>query len=138
MALILQNILRGGGKTDSIVGMKTCGVWFWLVYGVFIIFCLCICIFTCLQARREYLAKIECGYNFIEGDPQYTPKTMLILIIVSCFGGVIAAIVGLGGAVIYGPLLLEMGVNAPTTGATSMFLVLYTSMSNSIQYGFGK
>lgn len=73
-------------------------------------------------------------YEFGKGDIYLTGKVTIILISISFFGGILAAIVGLGGAVIYTPLLLEFGVPPKVASSTSMYLVLYTSLSNVIQF----
>jgi len=44
----------------------------------------------------------------------------------------LTAIVGIGGGVVYTPLLLVFGVHPKVTTSTSLFLVLYTTLSNTI------
>lgn len=51
---------------------------------------------------------------------------------ITFIAGILASVVGLGGGIIYTPLLLELGVHPKVTSSTSLLLVLYTSLSNSI------
>lgn len=81
--------------------------------------------------------KTSIGYVFKEGDLMWTAKTTTILLIISFIGGALTAIVGIGGGVVYTPLLLEFGVHPKVTTSTSLFLVLYTSFSNSLQFAIG-
>lgn len=46
--------------------------------------------------------------------------------------GILAAVVGLGGAIIYTPMLIELGVHPKVTSSTALYLVMYTSLSNTI------
>lgn len=84
------------------------------------------------NALKDYEEKQMSGYQFQEGDIVWTFKTTSVLLIISFIGGAITAIVGIGGGVIYTPLLLEFDVHPKVTTTTSLFLVLYTSLSNSI------
>lgn len=45
-----------------------------------------------------------------------------------------AGLLGIGGGLILGPLLLELGLHPIVSTATSNFLVLFTSSSTSIQF----
>jgi uncharacterized membrane protein YfcA len=48
--------------------------------------------------------------------------------------GVLAGALGIGGGLVLGPLLLEMGINPLISTATSNFLVLFSSSSTSLQF----
>ena len=45
-----------------------------------------------------------------------------------------ASALGLGGGVVFNPLLIELGVQPQVASATGMFLVLFSSLSNTILY----
>lgn len=95
-------------------------------------------IFSTITARKEYLHKVEIGYGVGEGEIKWNFAQTSILIGISFFGGILAAVVGIGGATIYSPLLLEMNVNPRVSSATSMFLVLYTTLSTNIQFAIAR
>ncbi len=48
--------------------------------------------------------------------------------------GIVAGFVGIGGGLIIGPLLIELGINPTISTVTSNFLVLFTSSSTSLQF----
>ena len=54
--------------------------------------------------------------------------------IYSFISGVMAGLLGIGGGLIIGPLLLELGMHPIVSTATSNFMVLFTSSSTSIQF----
>ncbi len=45
-----------------------------------------------------------------------------------------SGLLGIGGGLIFGPLLLDMGLNPIVSTATSNFLVLFTSSSTTLQF----
>ena len=47
-------------------------------------------------------------------------------------GGLVAGALGLGGGSIYNPALLTMGVHPKVSGATGMFLVLFSTMNTCL------
>jgi len=51
---------------------------------------------------------------------------------VSIVGGALASISGIGGGVVFGPLLLEIGLHPKCSSSTAMFLVMYLALSNVI------
>ena len=48
--------------------------------------------------------------------------------------GLLAGLLGIGGGLIIGPMLLDMGLNPIISAATSNFLVLFTSSSTTFQF----
>lgn len=54
------------------------------------------------------------------------------MICVGGVGGWVAGALGLGGGSIYNPALLSMGVNPRSSGATGMYLVLFSSINSVV------
>lgn len=131
-ALVLQNIMRGSAKMDSVIGVETCSGSYWGIYAGFLAIAVLMCLYGVIVAKSEFKEKKRIGYNFAKGDVQWGTKITIILIAVSMTGGLLAAIVGIGGGVVYSPLFLELGIPPKATSATAMFLVLYTSLANTI------
>lgn len=57
---------------------------------------------------------------------------MVKLLTIGGFGGWVAGALGLGGGSIYNPALLSLGVNPRTSGATGMYLVLFSTMNSTV------
>ena len=132
LALIISNLLKGSKKSSSIAGISLCSPVYWVIYFLFVIICACCVFYSFKHAIKDFEQKRACGYKFEEGDLVWTHKTTIVLLVISLIGGATTAIVGIGGGVIYTPLLLEFGVHPKVTTSTSLFLVLYTSLSNTI------
>ena len=58
----------------------------------------------------------------------------LKLIIWSFVGGLIAGSLGLGGSIIFQPLLLSMGVPPTVASATGMYMVLFSTGAVTVIY----
>ncbi|KAF4741328.1 hypothetical protein FOZ63_016216, partial [Perkinsus olseni] len=54
--------------------------------------------------------------------------------LLSCFAGVCAGCLGIGGGLIKGPLLLYLGMAPQAATATSIWMILFTSSSTSFQF----
>lgn len=50
------------------------------------------------------------------------------------FGGVLAAALGLGGGIIFNPVLLMLGVPPQVSGAISLYLVFYGKVASCLVY----
>ena len=60
---------------------------------------------------------------------------MNLLLLVGFSGGFIAGALGLGGAVIYNPALLSLGVPPKVASATGMYLVLFSVLNTCVVNG---
>jgi len=54
------------------------------------------------------------------------------MVFIALIGGVFASIVGVGGGIIYIPLMLHYKVHPLVASATSLFMVMYSSLANVI------
>lgn len=63
---------------------------------------------------RDYLVerwrlKTRLGYRYVEGDVEWNPTNTLRYPAVCFFAGFFAGLFGVGGGIVKGPLMLEMG-----------------------------
>ncbi len=73
VSLITIQLLRGGKRTSSIIGVETCSWQDWTLYGVFFLEILCVTIYCGLYLRRLYNKKVKHGYKFVKGDMKWNP-----------------------------------------------------------------
>ena len=59
-------------------------------------------------------------------------KQLAQLTSIGLLGGVVAGALGLGGGSIYNPALLTMGVHPKVSGATGMYLVLFSTVNTCL------
>ncbi|CAN0410444.1 unnamed protein product, partial [Hapterophycus canaliculatus] len=88
---------------------------------------------------REYLVerwrlKARLNYRYGEGDVEWDPKNTLRYPAVCFFAGFFAGLFGVGGGIVKGPLMLEMGVHPMVASATSAVMILYTSFTATTSF----
>ena len=59
---------------------------------------------------RRHERRMECGYVFCKGDVVWHAQNVVRLPIGCVAAGVLAGMLGVGGAMVMGPLMLELGL----------------------------
>ena len=94
--------------------------------------------FIVLYSARIYLLKrtaahaAEGGRPEVLDDVHWTNKSTVVYPMICTFAGVCAGMFGVGGGIVKGPLMLEMGVLVEVAAATSATMILFTSLSASV------
>merc|ERR1719247_379242 len=70
----------------------------------------------------------------LDGDIVWTPMNSITLPMLCLPCGIFAGLLGVGGGMVVGPLLLELGARHATVSATSTFTVLVTASSSAVQF----
>ena len=96
---------------------------------VFVLICTGMTVLAIIINRQEQDLKKKYEVNFVQGDVEFHGKSMVSLILIGFFGGLVAGAFGLGGGSIYNPAFLTLGVNPRTSGATGMFLVMLSTIN---------
>jgi uncharacterized membrane protein YfcA len=87
------------------------------------------------KIKKEYDYRVFIGYPYNNTDIKWTGMSVFLKFpMYSFLSGMLAGLLGIGGGLILGPLLLELGLHPIVSTATSNFLVLFTSSSTSIQF----
>jgi len=81
---------------------------------------------------KEQKLKIKYGVNYNEGDVIFEGKALVVLVSIGFVGGLVAGSLGLGGGSIYNPAFLSLGVHPKVSGATGMFLVLFSTVNTCL------
>ena len=82
----------------------------------------------------RHAEKVCASYAFETGDISWTGRNVWLYPILSAFAGGMGGLLGIGGGMIMGPLLLELGMCPANTSATSATCVLVTSAAATAQY----
>jgi uncharacterized protein len=69
-----------------------------------------------------------------EHDIVFNAKNIVILVLLGFTGGMLAGAFGLGGGVIFNPILLTMGLPPQVSGACSLYLVCFSKIASSLVY----
>lgn len=124
-----MNSLLPTQSNDSRIGIKMCSAGYWIFSMSFVAMCGFMTWYSVRINSREQKLKMKYGINYREGDIVFEGKTLTILLLIGFMGGLVAGALGLGGGSIYNPALLSLGVHPKVSGATGMFLVLYSTIN---------
>jgi uncharacterized membrane protein YfcA len=81
---------------------------------------------------REH--KDRTANSYVKGDIIWDENNVIKYPIMSSIAGVAAALLGVGGGMVTGPLMLELGVIPEVSRVTSAYMILFTSSCTSMQY----
>jgi len=94
-------------------------------------------VFSILSYRTISLhkRKVTLNYPFTEGDILWTPQMTALAGVICSIAGLFAGLFGVGGGLIKGPQMIEMGMLPEVAAATTAFMIIFTSASATVSYG---
>lgn len=126
--------MRGGRGGASIIPGLECGDG--LYWGLFCINLFVLLVATVFLRERTLSAaeeKTSLGHVPLEGDLAWDRRTTSVYPALCIFAGVAAGLLGIGGGMVLGPLLVELGCLPQPIAATSAFVVFITATSGLVQ-----
>ena len=120
--------LKGGSSGTSVAGIACGSTMYWVLVALVIPYLGAAAAGVVAYLRRHPKMPL------LEGDVTYTPKQLAGMVGGGIGGGIVSAFLGVGGGVVIGPLLLDLGLIPQVSTATSSFMILFTSSSSSFQY----
>lgn len=85
----------------------------------------------CIQ---EYNNKVDCGYEFEEFEMQWRFKTAIRFSFWAALGGFVTGFVGLSGASLLNPIMLEMDLIPEISSSTTISMIIVNSISMLVDY----
>merc|ERR1712146_636621 len=70
----------------------------------------------------------------IEGDITWDERNTIKFPAMCTVAGIFAGMFGIGGGIVKGPLMLEMGVHPQVASATSACMILYTTSTATVSF----
>ena len=132
LCVIIINLLQPSSSKESLIGINMCGAVYWIVELLFVAICGLLTWYAIKISAEQQKLKVKYGINHLEGDVIFEGKALTILVCIGFVGGLVAGALGLGGGSIYNPALLSLGVHPKTSGATGMFLVLFSTVNTCL------
>jgi len=121
-------VLKGGSSGKSLAGVECGSALYWILVALVIPYLGIVA--TCVVVWLRKHPKVP----MLEGDVIFRPKQIAGMVGGGIGGGIVSAFLGVGGGVVIGPLLLDLGLIPQVSTATSSFMILFTSSSSSFQY----
>lgn len=125
--IVAINLAKGGGAFPSPLGIACGSREFWaataLMFG---------CLIAISAFIRRYLVdrtadKDRLGYEYVDGDFHWDASATLKYPSICFFAGMCGGLFGIGGGIVNGPLMLELGVLPSVASATTACMILLTS-----------
>jgi uncharacterized membrane protein YfcA len=70
----------------------------------------------------------------VPSDLKFKGLTLIRLLVISFFGGLVCGALGLGGGTVFNPVLISMGVPPKVSSATGKYMIMFSKASSSIVY----
>ncbi len=121
------SILRGGKGIQSIIGIGSCSLLSWLIFGVGQIACFALILHLYFDHHKNSTKSLTFVNNM---DDNFFKS----IIIHSYFAGAVAGTLGMGGGIVINPMLLGFGIEPEVSAAVSSMVVFFTSMSTTTQF----
>ena len=135
--IVVLSLIRGGkAGAASVVGIETCSGGYWAVTAVLFVILIILAVVVGKHLSKQHDQKMKCHYTFVEGDIMWTGRNVYMYPALSAFAGMCGGLLGIGGGMIMGPLLLELGMLPGNTQATSATTVMITSGAAMFQFLF--
>jgi len=81
------------------------------------------------KTRLDYYSR-----NVVDGDIRWDEKATVLYPLICSVAGMCAGMFGIGGGIVKGPLMLEMGVEPEVSSGTAAFMIFFTAGSASVSF----
>lgn len=127
-------ITIGISVAKSVSGIESCGWLYWFLFIIPLPLMIGFTVLVLKYVRAEYKYKERIGFPFVKGDIVWNTRNCIKLPIVGYAAGIGAGLLGIAAGVVISPVLLDLGVPATVTSATSAFMILFTSSATTAQF----
>ncbi|KAH7478972.1 hypothetical protein PRIC1_009474 [Phytophthora ramorum] len=134
IGLVAFSMAKGGHGTPSVIGLSCGSVGYWMLIIVSFPFFMSVTIYFGMKISRFHTMLQASDYTYAKGDMVWTKHAVIKYPALCTGAGVAAGLLGIGGGMVKGPLLLEMGLLPQVSSATSSSMILFTSSATTIQF----
>merc|ERR1719463_419478 len=113
----------------NLVKAQQCSTMYWLQLLGMIVICLVFTVAGTFVIQGRMLDSSDS-----EGVLSWTPTTLWLYPLLSVIAGFLGGFLGIGGGIIMGPLLLELGMSAEANQATTAMFVFLSSSLATIHF----
>jgi len=129
----LITVFKGGQGLNPF--NVTCGsTQWWLISAAVLPFVLLISFLARRHLVRIYHLKERLDWEYLETDVLWSERNTIVYPLACSIAGLCAGLFGIGGGIVKGPLMLEMGVLPQVASATSATMILFTSFAATSCY----
>ncbi|KAG2790796.1 hypothetical protein JG687_00000401 [Phytophthora cactorum] len=110
------------------------GVAYWVILLIEIPWVAGFVLVTSHYLYKVYLRKVNINYQYVEGDIKWTKRNVVLFPLGCAFAGIVAGMFGVGGGVITGPIMIEMGIVPEVASSTMALMILYSSAAATAKF----
>lgn len=136
IGLFVLTLFLGGKGVESIVGIVCASPWRCVVIAIQLVwlFCFAACFGHQLLNDQRVRMEVDCPH-LGEVDPVWDAPSIRFCGVFCFISGVVAALTGIGGGMVLGPLMLIVGVNPQVSTSTNSAMIVITSSSIATMFG---
>lgn len=135
VVVMALNLLKGGGENfPSPLGFDCGSSGYWFLTALVFAWVLSISFYMRNVLIEKWMLKKRLGYRYQKGDVEWNPTNTIIYPCICFFAGFFAGLFGVGGGIVKGPLMLQMGVNPLVASATVAVMIMYTSVAATTMF----
>lgn len=134
MVVLVLNIFKGGGSFASPLGVECGSFAFWFLTCMVFAWVVGVSLYVRGDLIKMYYLKAKVGYKYAKGDIEWNEWATIKYPCVCFFAGFFAGMFGVGGGIVKGPLMLEMGVDPRVAAASSACMILFTSFTATTSF----
>ena len=125
-------------RDSGLINIPTCQWEYWAIYFGYVVLCAIAVVYSFIEMKKDIRIreKYKKWLGF-KGEVKFDNKRILTITMVAVLSGTITAVVGIGGGVIYIPMLLTLGYPPFVASSTSMLMVMYAATANFISFAIG-
>jgi len=134
-AVIAMNLIKGGGhKFPSPIGIVCGSNTYWMATAATFIMIIAISIWMRERLMAKWRLKAEVGYKYIKGDVEWNERNTIKFPCLCFFAGFFAGMFGIGGGIVKGPLMLQMGIHPMVASGTVAVMIMFTSLAATTMF----
>lgn len=132
--LIVLNLMIGGRGMESVVGIDCNSFWFAILNVAQYVWMFSFAVYYGWKLLRVQAARNAVQYPFMKDDVAWNFYWIFFYGFWSFMGGAIGGLIGVGGALILGPVLMITGIHPSISTATTASMVVFTSGNVAVMY----
>lgn len=132
VGIVVLSLLQGGKQFASPIGISQDSFLYPIVAFLPIIFLTVFSHYSMKNVMQTFQKQQNPYYILSPDEIQWTPRSIRYFPILSILAGMVSGMFGIGGGIINGPLLLEIGIEPSAASAMTATTVLFSSASTFI------
>eukprot|EP00397_Hematodinium_sp_SG-2012_P037324 GEMP01040434.1.p1 GENE.GEMP01040434.1~~GEMP01040434.1.p1 ORF type:complete len:425 (+),score=37.55 GEMP01040434.1:309-1583(+) len=129
---LILTVIRGGGSFHPFFECGSVGFWIVSLANIPLAFYYCWKFRNMLLRQHDDRERRNVGYG--EYEIRWDKDTTIRYPAICSIAGLFAGLFGVGGGIVKGPLMLEMGVQPQVASATAATMILLTSATASVSF----